>query len=144
LGAILLAGGGGLKKHVPLRGGIVEYLIISIKLSGEEDDRFNDPLDYYLKVFRANPSGIRHNPFLANVCIKCGHQNLISPPGTKYCENCGASWLTDHCWNCRSPVDSRDQRTPRCRKCKRCICVNCGRCYCDANFLFTKKDEDNQ
>ena len=37
----------------------------------------------------------------------------------------------NHCWNCKSSIDSRiDIRCPKCRKFY--ICSKCGMCYCDS------------
>lgn len=130
-------------KYKTPKGVLINYEILSIRLPGETDEFLGMPLDFYYSNFNEDPQGIRHSPFMANICIECGHENEPVPQGTRTCEACGNSWIWNHCWSCKSLVDSRDPKTPICsKKCGGCHCANCGHCFCDANFLWTHDDEE--
>ena len=117
--------------------------ILGIKPPETDWDIFKSPIEYYLAMFCMDPTGIRHNHFMADICLECGHPNPPTLPGVRTCEECGTTWHTTHCWNCGSEVDSRDTKTPLCsRRCGGCICANCGRCFCDTNFLWKHDDDD--
>jgi hypothetical protein len=122
--------------------GLVDFIILGIKPPEADWDIFSSPIDYYRDMFNKDLSEIRYYQFMANICLNCGRLNPPTLPGKRTCEECSTSWHTNHCWNCRSPVDSRDPKTPLCdRKCGGCVCANCGSCFCGNNFLWKRSDD---
>lgn len=115
------------------------YKIIGIKPPGAEENSFNTPLDYYLESYRSDPHGMRHNPYMKDICLNCGHQNPPTIEDIKYCEVCNTRWYRDHCWNCKNKyLDSRDPDTPRCSRCRYWICAKCRNCFCDSGFIWVE------
>lgn len=140
--ALILSGDNRICSYVTPDKRSVGFEILGIKPPKADWDIYISPLEYYLDLFCADPSEIRYNHFMANVCLACHHQNQPTLPGVRTCEECSMTWHTNHCWNCNSPVDSRDPKTPLCsRRCGGCICANCGKCFCEARFLW-KRDDD--
>jgi hypothetical protein len=85
------------------------------------------------KQYRLNPSGIRNDLQMRNICLQCGSQNAASRSYTEYyfrvCQDCGNEWYVNDCWNCDSGhVDSRDPETPQCPNCRWYKCQICGAC----------------
>lgn len=113
-----------------------EFKIIGIKTPQHDENIFIAPVEYYLYEFRLDPGGIRHNSYMANICIKCGHQNTAALPGHKVCEKCKKKWYRDKCWKCQNPIDSRDPGTRKCPRCRYWICASCNSCFCQVTFPF--------
>ena len=114
---------------------VIQYKIIRILTPPDNNDSFKSPLDYYLITYRTEPKGIRNNPYMASICLTCGHENIHTLSGYLTCEVCKTSWYVNRCWHCiNKRVDSRDPRNHHCHKCNGYKCAECGNCFCDKTF----------
>ncbi len=92
--------------------------------------------------FKKDISGLSKTyPKLAGICLECesNHVVLLSSSsgigGWRQCEDCDSVWYSNHCWNCRTGVESRDTLIKKCEKCDWYICAQCGNCKgnCERN-----------
>jgi hypothetical protein len=86
-----------------------------------------------INKYREHPAGIRNDPSMINVCIRCSSRDVRSKNDQqtyfKICNQCGNSWYHNHCWSCSShqQVDSRDSENYICTSCGWVKCT-CGAC----------------
>jgi hypothetical protein len=120
-------------------------------ISGAWQEKLQDMLQKY----RADPRGIRNEPHMAAICLKCGSDNVgirsVEEPYFIRCLNCGNEWYSNNCWNCDDGlVDSRDPETLQCSICGWYRCKKCGACswhgcstnpYHKGNRLRDRKQE---
>jgi hypothetical protein len=93
----------------------------------------DEGLTKLLAQFRQNPRGIRNEPRMRAVCLRCGLLGAKPRSTMEYyfrvCPRCWNEWYVDHCWWCRDGwVDARDPETPLCPLCNSYRCTICGAC----------------
>ncbi len=103
-------------------------------------------LDDLLAKYKANPSGLREEVFLAYVCLSCGKESQ-GTPGKQVC-SCGCIWYVNYCWSCSAKVDDRDPANPHCPVCNWCYCAKCRACSLDGcstnHYSRNKRWRDEQ
>jgi hypothetical protein len=49
-----------------------------------------------------------NSPFACCSTCRCGAPAVVGfKPSVRDCLKCGAQWYENHCWDCKSPIDSR-------------------------------------
>lgn len=82
-------------------------------------------------------NGIRLDPSMEWKCLACG--GTAETTDGKYswrtCTKCNKSYYRNHCWNCKTVVDSRDTENVKCPTCGwlKCTCSACHLGGCTTN-----------